>query len=55
MFREHSSKTNDMDTIEYATFRYDTVKVENGLNNTTIWIHTSLYIDKVSWLYARVI
>ena len=22
---------NDMDTIEYATFRYDTVKVESGL------------------------
>ena len=22
-----------MDTIEYATFRYDTVEVENGLNN----------------------
>ena len=32
MFREQSSKTNDMDTIEYATFRYDTVEVENGLN-----------------------
>ena len=23
--------TNDMDTIEYATFRYDTVEVENAL------------------------
>ena len=33
MFREHSSKTSDMDTIKYATFRYDTVKVENGLNS----------------------
>ena len=31
LFREHSSRTNDMDTIEYATFRY-TVEVENGLN-----------------------
>ena len=31
LFREHSSKTNDMDTIEYVSFRYDTVKVENGL------------------------
>ena len=24
-------------------------------NNTSIWIHTSLFMDKVSWLYARVI
>ena len=31
MFREHSGRTNDMGTIEYATFRYDTVEVENGL------------------------
>ena len=31
MFREHSGRTNDMDTIEYATFSCDTVKVENGL------------------------
>ena len=23
--------SNDMDTIEYATFRYDTVEVENWL------------------------
>ena len=32
LFREHSGRTNDMDTKEYATFRYDTVEVENGLN-----------------------
>ena len=32
LFREHSSKTNDMDIIEYATFRYDTIEVENALN-----------------------
>ena len=31
LFREHSGRTNDMDTIEFATFRYDTVEVENGL------------------------
>ena len=31
MFREHPGRTNDMDTIEYATFLYDTVEVENGL------------------------
>ena len=33
LFREHSDRTNDMDTIEYATFRYDTFdhEVENGL------------------------
>ena len=31
LFREHSGRTNDMKTIEYATFCYDTV-VENGLN-----------------------
>ena len=31
MFYEHFGWTNDMDTIEYATFRYDTVEVENGL------------------------
>ena len=31
LFREHSGRTTDMDTIEYATFRYDTVEVENGL------------------------
>ena len=31
MFREHSGRTNDMDTIKYATFRYDTVEVENWL------------------------
>ena len=36
MFREHSGKTNDMDTIEYATFRYDTIEVENGLNRYPI-------------------
>ena len=29
------SVTNDMDTIEYAMFRYDTVKVENWLNSTS--------------------
>ena len=28
--REHSGRSNDMDTIEYATFRYDTFEVENG-------------------------
>ena len=33
MFCEHSGRTNDMDTMEYATFRYDTVEMENGLNN----------------------
>ena len=32
LFREHSSRTNDMVTIEYATFRYDTVEVESGPN-----------------------
>ena len=32
LFREHSGRTNDMDIIEYATFRYYTVEVENGLN-----------------------
>ena len=32
LFREHSGRTNDMDTIEYATFRY-TIEVENGLNH----------------------
>ena len=26
MFREDSDRTNDTDTIEYATFRYDTVE-----------------------------
>ena len=26
LFREDSGKTNDIDTIEYATFRYDTVE-----------------------------
>ena len=31
--REHSGRTNDMDTIEYATFRYDTVEVENELKS----------------------
>ena len=25
-------RTNGMDTEEYATFRYDTFEVENGLN-----------------------
>ena len=33
LFCDPSGKTNDMDTIEYATFRYDTVEVENGLNS----------------------
>ena len=32
LFRVHSSRTNDMDTIEFGTFRYDTTEVENGLN-----------------------
>ena len=31
-FREHSRRTNDIDTTEYATFRYDTLEVKNGLN-----------------------
>ena len=31
VFREHSDRTTDMDIIEYATFRFDTVEVENGL------------------------
>ena len=33
LFRERSGRTNDMGTIEYATFRYDTAEVENGLNS----------------------
>ena len=37
-YRSKSGKTNDMDTIEYATFRYDTVEVENGLNSKTIFL-----------------
>ena len=33
LLRKHSGRTSiDMDTIEYATFRYDTVKLENGFN-----------------------
>ena len=31
LFREHFGRTDDMDTKEYATFRYDTIEVENGL------------------------
>ena len=31
LFGEHSGR-NDMDTIEYATFCYGSVEVENGLN-----------------------
>ena len=31
LFLEHSGRTNNMDTIEYATFRNGTVEVENGL------------------------
>ena len=31
MFGEHSGRVNAVDTIEYATLSYDTVKVENGL------------------------
>ena len=27
----HFARTNDMDTIEYATFRYDAVEEKNGL------------------------
>ena len=30
-----------MDTIEYATFRYDTVEVENGLNGKVLTNHES--------------
>ena len=30
LFREHSSRTNDMNTTKYTTFRYDTIKVEIG-------------------------
>ena len=40
LFREHSSRTNGMDTIEYATFRYDTVEVENGL-----YLHYQRFVD----------
>ena len=35
LFREHSDRTNDIDTVEYATFRNDTVEVENSLNEST--------------------
>ena len=31
LFREDSCRTDDMDTIEYATFRYDMVEVGNSL------------------------
>ena len=31
LFREHSDRTNDMATIEYATFRYDMAEVKNSL------------------------
>ena len=31
LLREHPGVTNDIDTIEYATFRYDTVEVEKAL------------------------
>ena len=31
LFREHEDRANDMDTIEYVAFRYDTAEVENGL------------------------
>ena len=34
LFHEHSDRTNDMDTIEYATCRYDTAEMENGLNKS---------------------
>ena len=34
LFREHSGRTDDMDTTEHATFRYDTVEVEYGLEPT---------------------
>ena len=34
LFREHAGRTNDINTIEYATFRCDTVEVENGLKPT---------------------
>ena len=36
LFRERSGRTNDMGTIEYATFRYDTAEVENGLHTRII-------------------
>ena len=31
LFREHSGRTNGVDTIEYAAFRYGTGKVRNEL------------------------
>ena len=34
LFREHAGRTNDINTIEYATFGCDTVEVENGLKPT---------------------
>ena len=42
--REHSDKTNSMDIIAYATFRYDTVEVENGLKwvQSLIELHSRL-------------
>ena len=39
---EHSLTTNDMDTIEYATFRYGTVEVENGLKQVS---HTNYILN----------
>ena len=40
--REHSGRTNDIDTIEHATFRYGTVKVENGLNLLLMSVYIEL-------------
>ena len=33
LFHDHSGRTNDMHTMAYATFRYDTAEVENWLNS----------------------
>ena len=35
-----------MNTIEYATFRYDTVEVENGLNNMVIVRYRSVRVRR---------
>ena len=41
---EHSGRTNDTDTIKFATFRYDKVEVENDLKGAASHFSQILFL-----------
>ena len=49
LIREHSGRTNDMDTIEYATFCYDRVEVANELKSIP-WVFSPPLNSNGDWM-----